>query len=91
MVRTACLVSVQCTVSIYRRTHHVGPLPNPDSHERLERLTLFGYNRSDLTPLIRDLIRMNAPYETHCKCCQGVEGEQVVRKGGFVFALEPED
>jgi hypothetical protein len=41
--------------------------------------------------LIRDLIRMNAPYETHCKCCQGAEGEQVVRKGGFVFALEPED
>ena len=42
----------------------------------------------DLTGLARDLIRMNAPYETLCDACaEASEGEE----GGFVFRLEPED
>jgi len=43
----------------------------------------------DLTPLIRDLLRMNAPYEKLCDCCVGVQKDN--GDDSFVFSLEPED
>ena len=44
----------------------------------------------DLTALARDLLRMNAPYETLCDACVNVGGTEA-DEDGFVFRLEPED
>ena len=46
----------------------------------------------DLTPLLRDVIRLDAPYETFCDACLSEARDGNDQTGGkFVFALEPED
>ena len=46
----------------------------------------------DLTPLLRDVIRLDAPYETFCDACLSEARDGDDQTGGkFVFALEPED
>jgi len=44
----------------------------------------------DLTALARDLLRMNAPYESLCDACVDMAGAEA-DEDGFVFRLEPED
>ena len=45
----------------------------------------------DLTPLLRDVVRLDAPYETFCDACFEAYDAIDDTNGGFVFALEPED
>lgn len=47
----------------------------------------------DLTPMLRDVVRLDAPYETFCDACSDAArgGNDDTSEGGFVFALEPED
>lgn len=46
----------------------------------------------DLTPLLRDVVRLDAPYETFCDACLSEARDGNDQTGErFVFALEPED
>jgi uncharacterized metal-binding protein YceD (DUF177 family) len=46
----------------------------------------------DLTSVVRDAIRLDAPYETFCEAClEASEERGNDADKRFVFALEPED
>ena len=46
----------------------------------------------DLTPLLRDVVRLDAPYETFCDACLSKARDGNDQTGErFVFALDPED
>lgn len=45
----------------------------------------------DLTPVVRDAIRLAEPYETFCEACLEASAGENDAEARFVFALEPED
>lgn len=45
----------------------------------------------DLTPVVRDAVRLDAPYETFCEACLEASAGENNAEARFVFALEPED